>query len=355
METYVQTERKPAYGWAALALLATAALCLIPEIRLPAAAGAESERDLMNAIAAFDTFFLRAALLVPLLCVTPALWARCAHRTHPLSLAVLTFSAFAFGFLFARSALTGLYCAGLIAPAGVLLYGMQRMRLSNFKVVFYSSLALLFGLFLRFCVPTLAENGDAFLPMRETVEAYRVVWNAGTAELAALDVNGLIAPILETVSSMLLSWKLDADQYLIQILYYPSAVAALSNGLLSYAFNRKGGADLVPLKPFSEWTAEPTYFFAAAIFSAASYGMMFLNVPFAPALVRIAYTIWMMPMGLVGLCTLKKWTKRRPWIFALICVGCGLMFSVAVQALPLVGTVGFLTDRMRQRNQGGNR
>ena len=277
METYVQTERKPAYGWAALALLATAALCLIPEIRLPAAAGAESERDLMNAIAAFDTFFLRAALLVPLLCVTPALWARCAHRTHPLSLAVLTFSAFAFGFLFARSALTGLYCAGLIAP------------------------------------------------------------------------------ILETVSSMLLSWKLDADQYLIQILYYPSAVAALSNGLLSYAFNRKGGADLVPLKPFSEWTAEPTYFFAAAIFSAASYGMMFLNVPFAPALVRIAYTIWMMPMGLVGLCTLKKWTKRRPWIFALICVGCGLMFSVAVQALPLVGTVGFLTDRMRQRNQGGNR
>lgn len=57
--------------------------------------------------------------------------------------------------------------------------------------------------------------------------------------------------------------------------------------------------------------------------------------------------------ALVGLCTLKKWSKGSPWIFAIGIVALCTMFSMAVQVLSIVGVIGFMRAEMRKRMQGG--
>lgn len=121
-----------AYGWALLAAAATVLLIAVTYLNIPPAAGPEEDAALIEASYTLFGFFLRCLLLVPLLCVTPALWARSAWRVHPLMLAALSAVAFATGAAFGGM-MDGLYNVGLIAPAGVLLYVAQRQKVSHFQ------------------------------------------------------------------------------------------------------------------------------------------------------------------------------------------------------------------------------
>ena len=157
------------------------------------------------------------------------------------------------------------------------------------------------------------------------------------------------------MDKMLRDLKLNANEYLVEILYYPAALAALCAPLLSHAFNRRGGAELKPLPPFSDWMAEPEYVYGVLVLSLAALVLSMAGQQTGAALLRIAYVLWLLPMALVGLCTLKKWSKGRPWIFVIGIVALSALFSMAVQALSIVGMIGFMRWQIQKRMQGGTR
>lgn len=351
MENYTHPEPRKAYGVLLLAAAATVALiasCCLPLMPPVGAFDAETA----EALGILSRFLLRAALVVPLLCFVPALWARSAWRTGPLSLLPLCLVAFLSAYLCEKNLLTSLFALLLIAPAGILLYGMQRAGFSNFKVVFYGSIAMLFGLFARIGGPALTEHGDAFLLLRTLLGAYETLWRASMSDgfNDAMRAFGLQAGEFET---LLASLRLNAENYFVMLLYYPAALAALSNGLLSHLLNRKGEVGLSPLPPFARWQVEPSYFYGTLLLMGIAYALAFSRAANGPALMNAAYAIWMLPMSLAGLCTLKRWTAGRPWLFAILCVGTGMLFSVFGSLLTFVGMMGFLRERMEQRRKKG--
>ena len=99
--------------------------------------------------------------------------------------------------------------------------------------------------------------------------------------------------------------------------------------------------------------AEPGYVFGVLALSLAALVLSMAGQETGTALLRIAYVLWLLPMALVGLCTLKNWSKGRPWIFVIGIVALCTMFSMAVQVLSIVGMIGFMRAEMRKRMQGG--
>lgn len=353
MENYTPGKTKHAYGWTAIAAIATALLAAVPflTLQLPPI---ESSQALVDALGLLGTVFVRTVLFVTLLCVTPALWARSAWRWHPAVLAGLSVIAFAVGTLLGGP-LQGLYITGMIVPIGIALYVAQRFRVSNFKLVFYGSILILLGLFLLICVPTMISDGDAFLPMRNVVDAYRVIWETSSADVLAVDSSQMAKTLTENVSAMLLDYKMNANEYLISFLYVPSAIAALLNTLLSHAFNRKGGAELKPLPPFADWMVEPTYFYGALAFLVITGFVSMFGSETAIGLSQTAFILWVMPMGLLGLCTVHSWTKSKGWILVLVIVGTIVMLPMSLWALTVIGIFGFMRNRMQKRSQEGKR
>ncbi|MBR0081154.1 MAG: DUF2232 domain-containing protein [Clostridia bacterium] len=348
MEKSVQTKSNRAYGWALVAAVATALLVAVPFLALPESLS--SDASLSTALSTL-LFLLRVILFVPLFAVTPALWARSAWRTHPAVLAALALLAFAVGAVFG-GAMQGLYALGLIAPAGVFWYAAQRAKLTNFKTVFYGSIVLLLGLFIRISGPAMASDGDAFLPMRSFMAVYLQDWNEMTAAIEAEGVSAVDAAMMQSLSEILQDLKLNAEEYMIELLYYPAAFAALTSALLSHAFNRKGGAELPPLPPFADWMVERSYIYGVLVLTVAAYGMVLGNVSIGNALLRITYVIWVLPLALAGLCTVKRWTKRRPWIFAIVLAVSISLLGQSFMVLSMVGMVGFFQKQLEQRMQG---
>ncbi len=352
MEYSTQTVPKPAYGWFPIALAATAALCAVPYLTLPTLFDPAGEA-VSQALTVLCAFFLKVLLFVPLLAVTPALWARSAWRTHPAALGALALIAYLTGFSLSHDGVAALYSVGLIAPAGILLYGMQRMRFSNFRIVFYGSLALLLGLFIRFAVPHMAESGDAFRSMRVLVAAYETLWNEVTGDALAQNMLQALGSGEDLTGDLLKSFRLNAEEYFVELLYYPAAFAALSGGLLSHLFNRKGEVELLPLPPFEQWQVESGYFYGTLALTGISYVLMLSGVRYGAALLRVGYALWMLPMSLAGLCTLKRWTKRKPWLFAILSAAAIVLYSMFGAMLTFVGMLGFLQDRAGKRMQKG--
>ncbi len=346
-------ERKPAYGWVLLAAAATAALCFLPHLHLAFQAAEAEDAELMKAFGTLTAFAIQAVLMIPLLCVTPALWARSAWRTHPAALGLLALVAFATGHMAGGFAQEGLYAMLLITPAGVLLYGMQRAGFSNFRIVFYGSVVLLAGLFCQICLPSMIAEGDAFLPLRNLVSAYETEWKYMTELMTGIDASQRDAAM--TIGDMITELKIYPEVSMLQLLYYPAAFAALSNGLLSHLFNRKGGADLKKLPPFEDWQVESGYFYGTLVLTVVAYILTMTGVSYGMGLLRVAYAMWLLPMSLAGLCALKRWTKSRPWMFILICVFTGLMYSMIGQLLAIFGMLSFMQQRMKRRMQGGDK
>lgn len=345
-------ERKPAYGWVVLAAAATAALCYLPHLRL-AFSAVEEDAKLMAAFGTLTTFAIQAILMLPLLCITPALWARSAWRTHPAALVLLALVAFATGHIAGGTVQEGLYAMLLIAPAGALIYGMQRMKLSNFRVVFYGSIALLAGLFGQICLPSMLAEGDAYLALKNLVSAYEVEWNYMAELMIGIDASQREAT--QAIGDMLAELKIYPEVSTLQLLYYPAALAALANGLLSHLFNRRGGADLQKLPPFEEWQVESGYFYGTLALTAVAYILTMTGVSYGMGLLRVAYAMWLLPMSLAGLCALKRWTKGRAWVFVLACVFTGLFYSMVGQMLAILGMLSFIQQRMKRRMQGGDK
>ncbi len=346
METYTHTESKPAYGWLALAALATALLMAVAFLTVPVMDMGEEAYAAATAVAM--TYNLRLLLIVPLLCVAPALWARCAFRVHPWTLGVLTVLAYVVAFGMTRDALSALSGTLLIAPAGILLYAMQRRKMSNFATVFYTSIILLGGLFLWIGLKPRITNGDAFYPLRQYAEAVTVTTNE-LISMLGLTEEQIANSEFARIKDMLTDLKLYPESYMIELLYYPAALAALASGLLSHLFNKRKTVDLTPLPPFAEWKVEAPYFYGTLALSVVSYVLALSGVSYGNGLLSIAYALWILPMSLAGLCAVKRMTTGRPWLFAVACVFTGMFFSMAGMLLATVGTLSFMHEQMRKR------
>ncbi len=347
MESYTHTETKPAYGWLALAALATALLMMAAFFVLPAMQLSD-DADYNAASTLAMTYNLRVFFIVPLLCVTPALWSRCAFRVRPWTLGVLTVWAYVTAFGMTKDALSALSGTLLIAPVGLLLYGMQRRKASNFSTVFYSSVALLGGLFLWIGLKARITDGDAFLPLRAYAGAVERTTNELIAMLG-LPEEQVANSELARVKDMLIDMKLYPETYLIELLYYPAALAALANGLLSHLFNRNKRVELRPLPPFGEWQVEAPYFYGTLVLSVIAFFLSAAGVRYGSGLLSAAYAMWLLPMALAGLNVIKRMSKGRPWLFALVCICTGLFFSMATMLLATIGMLGFMRAQMRKR------
>ncbi len=353
MENTVQKKIIPSYVWLALAVLGTVLISCLPYLHLPVPAADFESEELHGAFQILADFVLQALLIVPLLCVVPALWSRAAWRISPAVIGVLALAAFASGYVCTGSAREGLFAVLFIAPAGAVIHLMQRAGYSNFRVVFYGSILILAGLFARICLPALMSEGDAFLPLRNLAAAYETEWNFMAQSIAGGDESRVESALL--FSDMLKQMRIYPEISTLEILYYPAALAGLSNGLLSHLFNRDGSAQLAKLPPFENWLVDPSYFYGSLALTILSYAVTMMGAPYGMGLMQVAYVIWLLPMSLAGLSAVKYWTKRRPWVFIVACILTGLMFSMFAQILAVFGMLRFIHQRMKRRMQGEDR
>ena len=350
MENHADKKTIPTYVWLALAILGTVLITSLSYLHIPLQAGVFPEADMNEAFQTLVDFVLKAITVVPLLCVVPALWSRIAWRMNPAVIGLLSVIAFVTGFVCTGSAREGLYAMLFIAPTGAVVHLMQRAGYSNFRVVFYGSILILTGLFARICLPSLVAEGDAFLPLRNLAAAYETEWNYMAQSITGGDESRMESALL--FSDMLKEMRLYPEISTLQILYYPAALAALANGLLSHLFNRDGSAQLVKLPPFEDWQVDPAYFYGSLALTILSYILSMTGASYGVGLMQVAYAIWLLPMSLAGLSAVKYWTKRRPWVFILTCVLTGTMFSLFAQILAVFGMLRFIQQRMKRRMQG---
>ena len=345
MEVYSEPENKRAYGLLLVAAVATAALAAVPFLPLSLPIGT-GDAAFDEAAALLHALYLRALLLLPLLAVVPALWARCAWRVHPAALVLLAGAAFATAYYFTQSATEALFLLLLVAPLGGLLYAMQRGGFSNFKITFYGSVLLLGGLFFLLCGTALLQQGDAFVPFRRFVKAAQTVIAPLTQAFAEDTPIGSFDLIFRELFN-------NAETVFVGALYWPAALCALLNVLFSHLLNRKGGASMQPLPPFSHWQVEGTYLLGVLAFCAVSMVLSLARVHFGSALLQVAYMLFLLPMSLAGLCTLRRWTVNRRWLFVLFCVFAALFYSAAAMMLSTIGMLGFMQEAAKKRMQGG--
>lgn len=353
MENSPEKKTIPSYAWLALAVLGTVLISCLPYLHLPVPAADFESEELYGAFQILTDFVLQALLIVPLLCVVPALWSRAAWRLRPVVIAALVLVAFVTGYACTGSVQDGLYAILFIAPAGAVIHLMQRAGYSNFRVVFYGSILMLAGLFARICLPALIDSGDAFLPLRNLAAAYETEWNFMAQSIVGGDESRVESAM--AFSDMLKQMRVYPEISTLEILYYPAALAGLSNGLLSHLFNRDGSAQLAKLPPFENWLVDPAYFYGSLALTILSYIVTMMGASYGMGLMQVAYVIWLLPMSLAGLSAVKYWTKRRPWVFIVACILTGLMFSVFAQILAVFGMLRFIQQRMKRRMQGEDR
>ena len=291
--------------------------------------------------------FTKQILTVLLLLIVPSFSARLAHRISPWVLLGLAAFAFAAGLLLTGDAKDALYTTALCAIPGAGLYGLQRLKLSNFRTVIYASFVNLAALFVFVCLRDLIRSGDAYASYKQLVAAYGEVMN----RLAALaDPTGELglSTESETIVKML---RVNADAYCVAILLVPAMVAGLSGVLFSHLFNRHGGADLTKLPPFSEWRCERRYviFACAFLFATMLFGMFGWHT--ADALSGIAVVMWRMPCMLGGLCAVRRLGARfgRMWIFW---VTIALLVTLPPTTGVILALLGFISGLQRPMNAG---
>ena len=322
-------------------LLAAAALGTLALAFVPSGAwlsGATQPEALLSAS------FTKQLLTVLLLCAVPSVWARLAHRVSPWILPGLAVFAFGAGLLVTGDPKDALYTAALCTIPGAGLYGLQRLKLSNFRTTIYASLVNLAALFTFVCLRDLIRSGDAYASYKQLVGAYGDV----LSRLAvSADPSGELgfAEEAETVVKML---RVNADAFCAAVLLVPAMAAALSNVLLSHLWNRHGGVDLKKLPPFSEWRCERRYVIFACVFLFATmlFGMFGWHT--ADALSGVAAVMWRMPCMLGGLCTTRRLGAQfwRKWIFWAAIVLLVLMPPAAGVMLTMLGFISGLRKPM---------
>ena len=290
---------------------------------------------------------LRAITIVLLLWIVPALWARLAHRISPWMLLGLAALAFGCGLLFSGDAMTALYAVILIALPGAGLYGLQKLRLSNFRTVLYESFIVLAALFGFLCLNDMIKTGDAYRSFRHVIGLYEEIlgeWNALLGELGGAQISSTFEELLKAV-------RQSPEVIFVPLLMTVAMTAGLSVTLFSHLFNRRGGAELTALPPFAEWRCERWYVYLTAGFLLVTMVLGATGVQAADALSGVAGVLWRMPCMLGGLCALRRIALRagRKWIFW---VAIAMLVTLPMFAWMILAVIGMMSAMRKPANAG---
>lgn len=250
----------------------------------------------------FPFFFLTMALV-------PAFWAAAAFRSrHGVGvLAFLTIATYVFGLVIGQSPVEALLNLGFIAPAGILLYVAQKMKLGNANCVIFLSILLTFGFFLVFCVPSIWAYGNSW-------EALQLFYQEALSPLYLDSTSATIAE--ELVSSM--EWN-----YL-SLLYSMSAEYGLVNVLVLHLLNRRHkDMDLCPLGAFGSWQLPRPYRVILSVAAIVSLVFLLWGQDSLLAADNLLVEMFMLPMYLMGaqaiyrLLRIRKSKRAAGWLTAL--------------------------------------
>lgn len=306
--------------------------------------GAKTSGETLTAILA------KQFLTVSLLLIVPALWARLAQRVSPWTLILLAAAAYGFGYLFSRDTLSAVYAAAPVVLPGLGLYALQRLRLSNFRTVLYSTFLILAGLFVCACLPDLVREGDAYRSARRILSLYEETLAGFELQYAELGGAELFATAMDTVRA----FKPNAETLAVPVLLSASMAAGLSNTLFSHLFNRRGGAVLNDLPRFEDWRCERWYVSLAALFSITTFLLSLFGMSSAEPLFTVAEVLWRMPCALAGLCVVRKLgvASHRGWIFWIAIAMLLTLPPIALMILAVVGMFASWKPSMKNGEDG---
>ena len=274
-------------------------------------------------------------LFLVFMAVTPALWAAAAFKSRPAVLGLLTLGSLGYGLLMGYGLVSSLLSTGFIAPAGILLYLLQKYRFGNFQTVMYTSVVLCFGLFLVISAPSLIGGGGAYDLIRQAM--------LESAELLKESeyMYALAREIANSVEDVALAYY-----------YILSAFFALSNRLFLQAFNKKGDMDLCPMGPFGSWCAPARYVnFSCILMLVSTLLMYFSSWSYAVILGNISYVLCVLPLALTGANVLyallgkKLQGKKRNAVFIL------LLAALTVMSIFVLAMLGFFAGMRRRRKE----
>ena len=290
---------------------------------------------------------LRAIAVVLLLLIVPALWARLAHRISPWVLLGLAAFTFTCGLLLSGDAMTALYAVLLIALPGAGLFGLQKLRLSNFRTVLYESFIVLAALFGFLCLNDMVKFGDAYRPFKHVIGLYGTIleeWNALLGELGGTQISTAAAELISEV-------RKSPEALFVPMLMTVAMTAGLSVTLFSHLFNRRGDAELTTLPPFSEWRCERWYVYLAAGFLLVTMLLGAMGVQGGDALSGVAGVLWRMPCTLAGLCTVRSIGLRlkKGWIFW---IAIAMLVTLPMFAWMALAVIGMMSALRRPSNAG---
>ena len=304
--------------------------------------GTQTAAETLSAI------LLKQVLCVLLLLVVPSLWAGLAFRISPWMLLGLSALAFGCGLLVTGKPVDALYSALLAALPGAGLWGLLKLKLSNFRAVIYGSFAILAALFGFVCLKDLIRTGDAYASFRELIRLYGQFLRG----IALPDVG--LEGLTEEIASLIDSLRANAENYCIPLLLMPAMAAALSNVLFAHLWTRNGGADLTPLPRFSEWRCERWYVLLSAGLLLVTMFLGMAGVGAANALSGVAAVMWRMPCMLGGLCAVRRigLLTGRKWLFWAAIVLLVLMPTAMSMILSLIGLMSALRKPMNVGEDG---
>ena len=292
------------------------------------------------------TVFLKQFLTVLLLCAVPPVWARLAHRISPWALLGLAVFAFGAGLLVTGDLQEALYTAALCALPGAGLYGLQKLKLSNFRTVIYGSFVTLAAVFVFVCVKDLIRTGDAYATYKATVDVY-----GQTLRKLVLSEDAQYGALLaEEADAMIDMFRSNAESYCVSGMLLASMTASLFNTLLSHLFC-KNDAVLTPLPRFSEWRCERWYVLLSAGILLVALFLSMARVQAAEALSNIAGVLWRMPCMLGGLSTTRRIGIRagKKWFFW---VTVGLLVVMPPIMGMMLSLLGLLSALRKPTNVG---
>jgi hypothetical protein len=223
------------------------------------------------------------------------------------------------------------------------LYILQKYSFGNFNATFYLS-AIFFAVFAAAMVSPSLREGKGL---------YGTVLPLCTGLINALKgiINQFIAadPANAAIYNNLLADFFTADELAsltLPLIYSAGAVLALANALLLHAFNgRKKKAELCPLQPFGQWRFQRKTVSTLCVMMIAALLLSWFGVGGAAEIAAVFQQMLLLPLGLVGLAAIWRFSQKRRWVFVvtilgLIFIGSFILLLLAAIAL-LTGAVGF--------------
>ncbi|MDO4564500.1 MAG: DUF2232 domain-containing protein [Clostridia bacterium] len=273
----------------------------------------------------------------PAIFIAPALWAYSAIQARKAwPLVVLSLALFVAFFLLLGDFGTALLFVLLIAPAGVLLYVLERFQFEFFYCAFYTSIALLLALFLNLCLPSMLAG--------ESPEALLV------AEFkTAVASVGLYSD--EVINDLTFIF----EQIYLSALYIVAAVIALVNLLLLHLFDRKREPRLVRrLSKFGSWTLPQSFIFGLLALSLIGAVLSLAGSDYSLSFWLLFLMLWMLPSALAGLSFSYLFCLGQTQVFAVVCLVGALLIPYSLFGYAILGTVmTFMLKRKDKSNPTG--